>query len=105
MRIIETSVFTKRLMNLLLDEEYRKLQAEIVMNPEKGKLIVGSGGLRKIRWVIPGKGKSGGVRIIYYWAKAKEIILMLSIYSKNEQDDLSREQLKILKSLVQKEFK
>ncbi len=105
MRIIETSVFTKRLMNLLLDEEYRKLQAEIVMNPEKGKLIVGSGGLRKIRWVIPGKGKSGGVRIIYYWAKAKEIILMLLIYSKNEQDDLSREQLKILKSLVQKEFK
>ena len=92
-------------MNLLLDEEYRKLQAEIVMNPEKGKLIVGSGGLRKIRWVIPGKGKSGGVRIIYYWAKAKEIILMLLIYSKNEQDDLSREQLKILKSLVQKEFK
>ncbi|MCL4548329.1 MAG: type II toxin-antitoxin system RelE/ParE family toxin [Bacteroidetes bacterium] len=55
--------------------------------------------------MIPGKGKSGGVRIIYYWAKAKEIILMLLIYSKNEQDDLSREQLKILKSLVQKEFK
>ncbi len=105
MRIIETSVFTKRLMNLLPDEEYRKLQAEIVMNPEKGKLIVGSGRLRKIRWLILGKGKSGGARIIYYWAKAKEIILMLLIYSKNEQDDLSCEQLKILKSLVQKEFK
>ncbi len=76
-----------------------------MLNPEKGKIIIGSGGLRKIRWSIPGKGKSGGVRIIYYWAKAKEIILMLLMYSKNEQDDLSNKQLKMLKSLVEKEFK
>jgi mRNA-degrading endonuclease RelE of RelBE toxin-antitoxin system len=75
------------------------------LNPEKGTIIRGSGGLRKLRWSIPGKGKSGGVRIIYYWAKPKEIILMLLIYSKKEQDDLSNEQLKILKSLVEKEFK
>ncbi|MBI5731260.1 MAG: type II toxin-antitoxin system RelE/ParE family toxin [Ignavibacteriales bacterium] len=105
MKIIETSVFTKRLKILLSDEDYRKLQNEIILNPEKGKIIIGSGGLRKIRWSIPGKGKSGGVRIIYYWAKAKEIILMLLMYSKNEQDDLSNEQLKMLKSLVEKEFK
>jgi mRNA-degrading endonuclease RelE of RelBE toxin-antitoxin system len=105
MKIIETSAFTKRLKTLLPDEDYRKLQNEIILNPEKGKIISGSGGLRKIRWSIPGKGKSGGVRIIYYWIKTKEIILMLLIYSKNEQDDLSSEQLKILKSLVEKEFK
>jgi mRNA-degrading endonuclease RelE of RelBE toxin-antitoxin system len=66
---------------------------------------MGSGGLRKIRWAESGKGKSGGVRIIYYWLKSKKIILMLLIYSKNERDDLTNEQLKILKSLVQKEFK
>ncbi|MEW6509157.1 MAG: type II toxin-antitoxin system RelE/ParE family toxin [Bacteroidota bacterium] len=76
-----------------------------MLNPEKGKIIRGSGGLRKIRWSIPGKGKSGGVRIIYYWVKTKEIILILLIYSKDEQDDLSSEQLKTLKSLVEKEFK
>ncbi|MFA5803903.1 MAG: type II toxin-antitoxin system RelE/ParE family toxin [Melioribacteraceae bacterium] len=105
MKIIETSVFTKRLKTLLPDEDYRKLQNEIILNPEKGKIISGSGGLRKIRWSIAGKGKSGGVRIIYYWFKTKEIVLMLLIYSKNEQDDLSSEQLKILKSLVEKEFK
>lgn len=105
MKIVETSVFTKYLKTLLSEEDYRKLQNEIVLNPEKGKLIRGSGGLRKIRWAIPGKGKSGGVRIIYYWAKPQEIILMLLIYSKKEQDDLSNEQLKILKSLVEKEFK
>ena len=105
MKIIETSVFTKRLKVLLSNEDYRLLQNEIILNPGKGKIIRGSGGLRKIRWSISGKGKSGGVRIIYYWVKAKEIILMLLIYSKNEQDDLSNEQLKILKSLVEKEFK
>ena len=105
MKIIETTVFTKRLKTLLPDEDYRLLQNEIMLNPEKGKVIRGSGGLRKIRWSVPGKGKSGGVRVIYYWVKAKEIILMLLVYSKNEQDDLTNEQLKILKSLVEKEFK
>ena len=105
MKIIETSVFTKRLKTLLPDEDYLRLQNEIILNPEKGKIISRSGGLRKIRWSIPGKGKSGGVRIIYYWLKTKELILMLLIYPKNEQDDLSSEQLKILKSLVEKEFK
>jgi len=105
MIIIETPVFTKRLKTLLSDKDYRLLQNEIMLNPEKGKIIRGSGGLRKIRWSITGKGKSGGIRTIYYWVKAKEIILMLLIYSKNEQDDLSSKQLKILKSLVEKEFK
>ncbi len=105
MKIIETSVFTRRLKILLSDEEYRLLQNEIILNPEKGKIIRSSGGLRKLRWSASGKGKSGGVRIIYYWVKPKEIILMLLIYSKNERDDLSSEQLKILKSLVEKEFK
>ncbi len=105
MRIIETSVFTKRVKILLRDEDYRLLQNEIIQNPEKGKVIKGSWGLRKIRWSISGKGKSGGVRIVYYWVSAKEIILMLLIYSKNEQDDLSNERLKLLKSLVEKEFK
>ena len=105
MKIIETSFFTKRMKNLLPDEDYRNFQNDLIRNPGKGKLISGSGGLRKVRWSIPGKGKSGGVRIIYYWAKTKEVILMLLIYSKNEQDDLSIEQLKILKTLVEKEFK
>ena len=105
MKIIETSVFTKRLKNLLTEEDYRKLQNEIILNPEKGKLISGSGGLRKIRFALPGKGKSGGVRIIYYWIKSKGLILMLLIYPKNEQDNLTVDQLKVLKKLVEEEFK
>jgi mRNA-degrading endonuclease RelE of RelBE toxin-antitoxin system len=104
MKIIETSVFTKKIKNLLPDEDYRDLQNELVQNPLKGKIIRGSGGLRKIRFSLPGKGKSGGVRVIYYWIKPKEIILMLLVYQKNEQDDLTPDQLKILKSLVVKEL-
>ncbi len=104
MKIVETTIFTKKISSLLTEEEYRNLQNELILNPEKGKLIQGSGGLRKIRWGISGRGKSGGVRIIYYLALKKEIILMLLIYPKNEQDNLTSTQLKILKSIVEEEI-
>ena len=105
MKIIETSIFTKKIISLLSDEEYRNLQNELILNPEKGKIIRESGGLRKMRWGISGRGKSGGVRIIYYWIKNKEIILMLLVYPKNEQDNLTPSQTKILKSIIEKELK
>lgn len=104
MRIVETSVFTKRLISLLRDDEYRKLQHILAIRPESGDIIKGSGGLRKIRWGESGRGKRGGVRVIYYWLKSKELILMLLIYSKKEQDDLNPQKLKVLKKLVEKEF-
>lgn len=88
----------------MTDDEYRSLQNTLILNPGKGKIIRGSGGLRKIRWNIFGRGKSGGARIIYYWIVQKKIILMLLIYSKNEQDNLTSSQLKILKSLVEREL-
>lgn len=104
MKIIETSIFTKKISTLLTDEEYRKIQNELIINPQKGKVIRGSGGLRKIRSRFSGRGKSGGVRIIYYWVSEKDIILMLLVYPKNEQDNLTHSQLKILQSLVEKEL-
>jgi mRNA-degrading endonuclease RelE of RelBE toxin-antitoxin system len=104
MKIIETSFFTKRVNSLLTNEEYRDLQNELILNPGKGKIIRGSNGLRKIRWELAGTGKSGGVRIIYYWISEEDIILMLLIYPKNEQDNLTSVQLKILKSIVEKEL-
>ena len=105
MKIVETPVFTKRVKTLIPEEEYRKLQNELILNPEKGKIIKGSGGLRKIRQSIPGKGKSGGVRVIYYFVIQRETILMLFVYTKSDQEDLTKDQLKILKSLVKEEFK
>ena len=104
MKIIETSIFTKHIKNLLSDDEYRLLQNTLIKNPEIGKVIKGTGGLRKVRLAIKGKGKSGGVRTIYYWSKATEIILMLLIYKKNEQDNLTITQTKILTKIVDEEF-
>ena len=77
----------------------------LLLRPECGTLIRGSGGLRKVRWTVPGRGKRGGVRVIYYWAKAEDVIYMLLIYPKSRQEDLTPRQLKILRKLVQEEFK
>jgi mRNA-degrading endonuclease RelE of RelBE toxin-antitoxin system len=104
MVIVETTVFTKQLRALLSDEEYRQLQSTLLQRPALGKLIVGSGGLRKVRWKVSGQGKSGGVRIIYYWAVVPEKLLMLLIYTKSEQEDLTPEQLKVLKRIIEKEY-
>ena len=98
-------MFTRRVLKLLTDDDYRLLQHELVARPDVGNIIRGSGGLRKVRWAARGRGKRGGVRVIYYWAVDREIILMLLIYGKNEQDDLTAEQLRVLKGLVEEEFK
>ena len=105
MLVVETPVFTRRVLKLLTDDDYRLLQHELVARPDVGNIIRGSGGLRKVRWAATGRGKRGGVRVIYYWAVDRKIILMLLIYGKNEQDDLTAEQLRVLKGLVEEEFK
>jgi mRNA-degrading endonuclease RelE of RelBE toxin-antitoxin system len=66
MLFIETPTFTRRIQQVLSDDEYRLLQQELTERPEGGKIIPGSGGLRKIRWGLPGSGKRGGIRVIYY---------------------------------------
>lgn len=105
MLIIETSIFTRRVVKLLNDESYRELQADLMKTPDKGVIIRDSGGIRKLRWDVEGRGKSGGVRVIYYLATKQQSILMLLIYSKSEQDTLTSDQLKILRRLVEAEFK
>ncbi len=89
---------------MLSDEEYRELQIELVKRPATGAVIVGSGGLRKVRWAVQGRGKRGGVRVIYYWAVAPDQLLMLLIYSKSERDDLTPNQFKVLKKIVEMEY-
>ena len=104
MIIIETSFFTRRVMQLLSDDEYRELQATLINRPKAGPVIPGSGGLRKLRWSALGHGKRGGVRVIYYWVTEQERILMLFIYAKNESDDLTPDQIKVLRNIVEKEY-
>jgi mRNA-degrading endonuclease RelE of RelBE toxin-antitoxin system len=101
---IETSIFTREIKRLLPDDDYKQLQTALMLKPDAGDLIRGSGGLRKIRWKLPYKGKRGALRVIYYWDKADTIFLLLP-YRKTEKDDLSSTQLKKLRSLIKESFK
>jgi len=90
---IETKLFTQLVKEYLGDEEYGELQQYIMKNPEIGKVIRGSGGVRKVRWAREGMGKSGGVRTIYYWAKARDQVYMLTMYSRSEKENIDKKTL------------
>ena len=105
MRFVETPVFTSTIRRHLDDEHYRHLQIALMLRPEQGPLIAGSGGLRKVRWAPPGSGKRGGLRVIYYWAPKERVFYMLYAYAKAQQGDLTAEQTRTLGRLVREEFK
>ena len=98
-------MFTRRITAFTSDEEYRRLQQAMLRRPTQGDVIEGTGGLRKLRWGEPGRGKRGSLRIIYYWHEARHLFLMLFVYRKNEQRDLSADQRKALANAVRQEFK
>lgn len=100
MELIETPVFSRQIRAAMSDGEYRLLQLHLLQQPDSGVIIPGSGGLRKLRWGLPGRGKRGGARIIYYWKTVTDRLFLLFLYPKNERSDLSRAQLQILRSLV-----
>ncbi|MGW8321678.1 MAG: hypothetical protein ACWGSD_09020 [Thermodesulfobacteriota bacterium] len=100
MVFIETPVFSRTIRCVMTGEEYRQLQSALVVRPDIGEVIPGSGGLRKLRWKITGRGKRGGARVIYYWAVGPNEIYMLLAYVKAEQEALTREQLELLRKIV-----
>ena len=95
----ETSIFTKEISRFLPDVDYRMLQTALMLRPDAGDVIRGSGGLRKIRWNLPGRGKRGSLRVIYYW-DPPDVIYLLLPYEKTSQENLTLRQLKLLRSLV-----
>ena len=101
MVFVETSLFSRSLGDYLSDDEYRLVQNHLIRHPAAGDVIRGSGGVRKVRWASRGKGKSGGVRVIYYWAKADEQIFFLTIYGKGEKENLSAADLKRVVKLLE----
>ena len=105
MRFVETTVFTRIITKILNDDQYRSMQLALALRPEQGVVIRGSGGLRKLRWLVGSRGKRGGARLIYYWDKSTETIFMLFVYTKKDQGDLTPDQVRILGQIVSEEFK
>ena|SRR6187549_779633 len=81
---VESELFTKLVSRYLTDDEYSILQLALAANPHAGAVIPGSGGVRKLRWGVSGRGKRGGVRVIYYLRRPEGQLWMLTIYAKNE---------------------
>lgn len=104
MLFVETRQFTARVLTLLTDEEYRELQEELSKRPDLGVIIPGTGGLRKLRVGAAGRGKRGGARTIYYWARSRSTILLLFLFAKNERADLTTAQRASLRKLVETEY-
>jgi hypothetical protein len=88
MIFIEASTFTKLIDSYLTDDEYLGLQKFLLKHPDAGKIVPGSGGVRKIRWAMASKGKSGGIRVIYYWKRQDDEIWLLTVYGKSERETI-----------------
>jgi len=101
MLFVETPYFTRFCEAHCSDEDLRVLQQRLIEQPDAGDLIRGGKGLRKLRWALPGRGKRGGARVIYFWRSAAGTIYLLYAYAKNAQADLSDAQRKLLTAWIQ----
>jgi mRNA-degrading endonuclease RelE of RelBE toxin-antitoxin system len=99
MEFVETPIFTAAVLELLSDEEYREFQNFLIKQPDAGDVIEQTGGLRKVRWSAGGKGKRGGVRVIYFYVDSFEQFRMLLIYKKGIKDDLTKAEKRQLKAI------
>jgi len=97
----ETFVFTKSWSDLRLsDVDLQNLQNYILENPDAGDIIQGTGGLTKLRWTLPNKGKSGGIRVLYVDFIRQEKIILINCYGKSEKDSISDKEKAIYKSII-----
>jgi mRNA-degrading endonuclease RelE of RelBE toxin-antitoxin system len=103
MEFEELPTFTRQMMALMDDDEFAQLQAALGSRPEAGKVIPHGAGLRKLRWAGRGRGKRGGLRVIYYWWVSESLISLPALYAKSRKDDLSAAELKQLRQVIESE--
>ena len=106
MEFIESPAFSRHLSRYLSDDGYRSLQNALARNPEAGDLMPGTGGFRKVRWVDPkrGKGRRGGLRIVYFYFARDQEIWLMTLFDKDEASDLSPKEAKALKAAIRAEL-
>ena len=100
MTFVETKLFTDLVQEYLSDDEYAAMQQFLAMNPESGDVIPGSGGVRKLRWGVSGRGKRGGLRVIYFLRRRNDEVWMLTLYAKNVADNIPAKVLKKIKEEI-----
>jgi mRNA-degrading endonuclease RelE of RelBE toxin-antitoxin system len=98
---VETRLFTRLVGEYLTDAEYAALQATLMARPEAGAVVPGSGGVRKLRWAAPGRGKRGGYRVVYYVVRTRGLIWMLTMYPKNVADDIPANVLRQIRKEIE----
>jgi hypothetical protein len=100
MAVVETERFLKDVERMMSESERAELVAYMGANPEAGEIMPGTGGVRKIRWALPGKGKRGGARVIYYYHSERLPVFLLAAYAKNEKANLSNAERNAMQRLV-----
>lgn len=100
---VETKLFTELVLDYLSDDEYAAMQQFLVVNPEAGDVIPASGGVRKLRWGVAGRGKRGGLRVIYFLRRRNDEVWMLTLYAKNVADNIPAKVLKKIKEEIDAE--
>ena len=100
MTVVETGRFLKDAAQLMPEEERTRLVAFIGLNPESGDLIPETGGVRKLRWGLAGRGKRGGARVIYYFHSEKIPVFLLAAYGKNEKANLTKAERNVMAKLI-----
>jgi hypothetical protein len=100
---VETKLFTELVQDYLSDDEYAAMQQFLVVNPEAGDVIPASGGVRKLRWGVAGRGKRGGLRVIYFLRRRNDEVWMLTLYAKNVADNIPAKVLKKIKEAIDAE--